>query len=50
MTFVLRLVRRRAQRRPDQSGDGRINRRDLKAIGVASNIETVTFHINGDPA
>jgi len=34
----------------DQNGDGHINRRDLKAIGVASNIETVTFHINGDPA
>lgn len=34
----------------DQNGDGRVDRRDLKAIGVASNIETVTFHINGDPA
>lgn len=34
----------------DQNGDGRVNRRDLKAIGVASNIETVKFHINGDPA
>ncbi|GAA2731496.1 hypothetical protein GCM10009867_05260 [Pedococcus aerophilus] len=34
----------------DQNGDRRIDRRDLKAIGVASNIETVTFHLNGDPA
>lgn len=34
----------------DQNGDGRIDRRDLMAIGVASDIETVTFHINGDPA
>ena len=34
----------------DQNGDGLINRRDLEAIGVASNIETVTFHLNGNPA
>jgi len=34
----------------DQNGDGLIDRRDLKAIGVASNIETVTFHLNGNPA
>lgn len=34
----------------DQNGDGRIDGRDLKAIGVASDIETVRFHINGDPA
>ena len=34
----------------DQNGDGRIDLLDLKAIGVASNIETVKFHINGNPA
>lgn len=35
---------------PDRNHDGRIDRRDLKAIGVASNIKTVRFHINGDGA
>lgn len=34
----------------DHNRDGRIDRRDLKALGVASNIETVRFHINGDSA
>lgn len=34
----------------DHNRDGRIDRRDLEALGVASNIETVRFHINGDPA
>lgn len=34
----------------DHNGDGRIDRRDLSALGVASNIETITFHLNGDPA
>ena len=34
----------------DQNGDGLVDRRDLEAIGVASNIETVTFHLNGNPA
>jgi len=34
----------------DQNGDGRINRVDLQKIGVASNIEMVHFHINGNPA
>ena len=33
----------------DQNGDGRIDRLDLEAIGVASNVETVQFHINGNP-
>lgn len=35
---------------PDANGDGRINYRDLQAIGVASNIVRVPFHINADPA
>ena len=34
----------------DRNGDGIVDRRDLKAIGVASNIETIPFHLNGDPA
>jgi hypothetical protein len=34
----------------DQNGDGRVDQRDLKLLGVASNIETVRFHINADPA
>lgn len=34
----------------DTNGDGRIDRRDLRALGVASNIVQVPFHINGDPA
>jgi hypothetical protein len=34
----------------DANGDGRIDRRDLEALGVASNIVRVPFHISGDPA
>jgi len=34
----------------DANHDGRIDRRDLRALGVASNIEQVPFHISGDPA
>lgn len=34
----------------DQNADGRIDRRDLEAIGVASKVETVDFRINGAPA
>ena len=34
----------------DLNGDGVVDKRDLKRLGVASNIETVAFHINGDPA
>jgi hypothetical protein len=34
----------------DANGDGRIDRRDLDAFGVASNIVRVPFHISGDPA
>jgi hypothetical protein len=30
----------------DRNGDGRVNYRDLKAIGVASNIVRVPFHIS----
>jgi hypothetical protein len=35
---------------PDANGDGQIDRRDVRALGVASNIETVPFRINGAPA
>ena len=35
---------------PDLNHDGRINAADLKLLGVASNIVTVPFRINGDPA
>ena len=35
---------------PDLNNDGRIDADDLKLLGVASNIVTVPFHINGDPA
>jgi hypothetical protein len=34
----------------DANGDGRIDRRDLDALGVASNVVRVPFHISGDPA
>jgi len=34
----------------DVNADGAIDAKDLKAIGVASNIVTVPFHINGAPA
>jgi hypothetical protein len=35
---------------PDVNHDGRIDAADLKLLGVASNIVTVPFRINGDPA
>ena len=35
---------------PDLNGDGRIDAEDLKLLGVASNIVTVPFRINGAPA
>jgi hypothetical protein len=35
---------------PDLNGDGRVDARDLEQLGVASNIVTVPFRINGDPA
>lgn len=31
----------------DANHDGKVDSRDLKALGVASNVETVRFHING---
>ena len=34
----------------DANGDGRIDGRDLRALGVASNIVRVPFHISGAPA
>ncbi len=34
----------------DVNYDGKVDANDLKAIGVASNIVTVPFHINGAPA
>jgi hypothetical protein len=35
---------------PDLNHDGRVNADDLRLLGVASNIITVPFHINGDAA
>jgi hypothetical protein len=35
---------------PDLNNDGRIDAQDLDLLGVASNIVTVPFRINGDPA
>ena len=35
---------------PDANGDGLINSRDLRALGLASNVEQVRFYISGDPA
>jgi hypothetical protein len=35
---------------PDANNDGRIDAADLKLLGVASNIVTVPFRINGAPA
>jgi hypothetical protein len=32
------------------NGDGRVDAKDLKILGVASNIVKVPFHISGDPA
>ncbi|KQS54609.1 hypothetical protein ASG36_19150 [Geodermatophilus sp. Leaf369] len=34
----------------DADGDGDVDRRDLEAIGLASNVERVQFRINGAPA
>ncbi|WP_406417325.1 hypothetical protein OH809_35750 [Streptomyces sp. NBC_00873] len=34
----------------DLNGDGKIDAKDLGLMGVASNIVTVPFHINADPA
>ncbi|GGV93723.1 hypothetical protein GCM10015535_57300 [Streptomyces gelaticus] len=34
----------------DLDGDGKIGAKDLDLMGVASNIVTVPFHINADPA
>jgi hypothetical protein len=34
----------------DENHDGRVNARDLEAIGLASAVRTVTFRINGEPA
>jgi hypothetical protein len=35
---------------PDLNHDGRVDAADLRLLGVASNIVTVPFWINGDPA
>jgi hypothetical protein len=35
---------------PDLNHDGRVDARDLELLGVASNIVTVPFRINGAPA
>lgn len=32
---------------PDANHDGRVDAKDLRALGVVGNIETVRFHING---
>lgn len=32
---------------PDANGDGRIDAKDVSALGTASDVETVTFRING---
>ena len=34
----------------DANHDGRVTSSDLKALGVASNIVKVPFHISADPA
>ncbi|RVU24325.1 hypothetical protein EOT10_14950 [Streptomyces antnestii] len=34
----------------DENGDGRVDAADLKALGVASEVEKVPFHLNGNPA
>lgn len=34
----------------DSNHDGRVDADDLEAMGVASNVVTIPFHINGDPA
>lgn len=33
---------------PDADGNGRVDAYDLRKLGVASNIETVRFHLNGE--
>jgi hypothetical protein len=35
---------------PDLNNDGRVDAHDLDLLGVASNIVTVPFRINGAPA
>ena len=35
---------------PDLNNDGRVDAQDLDLLGVASNIVTVPFRINGAPA
>ncbi|SDY91011.1 hypothetical protein SAMN05661080_04985 [Modestobacter sp. DSM 44400] len=35
---------------PDADGDGDVDRHDLEALGLASNVERVHFRINGAPA
>lgn len=34
---------------PDSNGDGTIDAQDMKALGLASNVATVKFRINGNP-
>lgn len=34
---------------PDANGDGKVDRRDLEAFGVASNVVEVPFRINANP-
>jgi hypothetical protein len=34
----------------DLNHDGRVDAQDLKLLGIVSNVVTVPFHINGDPA
>jgi hypothetical protein len=34
----------------DANGDGRVDRRDLQALGVASDVVRVPFHVSGEPA
>jgi hypothetical protein len=33
----------------DLTGDGKIDRRDLEELGVASNVVRIPFHASGDP-
>jgi hypothetical protein len=34
----------------DMNGDGKVDAKDLRKLGVASNIVVVPFHINGNTA
>jgi hypothetical protein len=34
----------------DTTGDGRVDRRDVQALGLASRVVRVPFHVNGAPA